>query len=40
MILMAEEMTSRERILAALTAHEIQLIEWMQAETGSAASVG
>ena len=29
-----------QRILAALTAHEIQLIEWMQAETGSAASVG
>ena len=24
-----------QRILAALTAHEIQLIEWMRAETGS-----
>ena len=24
-----------QRVLAALTAHEIQLIEWMQAETGS-----
>jgi hypothetical protein len=24
-----------QRILAALTAHEIQLIEWMQAQTGS-----
>jgi hypothetical protein len=24
-----------QRILAALTAHEIRLIEWMQAETGS-----
>jgi hypothetical protein len=32
-----EAMGPREdqRILAALTAHEIQLIEWMQAETGS-----
>ena len=29
-----------QRILAALTAHEIQLIEWMQAETGSAATSG
>ncbi|HWJ18595.1 MAG TPA: hypothetical protein VNR65_07710 [Geobacterales bacterium] len=29
-----------QHILAALTAHEIQLIEWMQAETGSAATSG
>jgi dimethylamine/trimethylamine dehydrogenase len=27
--------TEDQPILAALTAHEIQLIEWMQAETGS-----
>ena len=27
--------TDDQRILAALTAHEIQLIEWMRAETGA-----